>query len=266
MYFSVLITGTLFFSRRSIMSIPKRPTMGLRVASQSFATFTESKTYDDISILFDKGEQPEAKVKVHALKYIPGWSDVKLSNIAVKDYSAFGGNLVFKVSSEGANPEAVALRINVGAVEGEENLPDARAGAIGLLLSKLELAPKKLSHGANWDIEVWVGGGVAKDFSHFDDVLAPQTELASLMGRLARRGGGSVRARQPPPTSRRCSAARSAHIPLTQPGRTHPVPRPHTSIHTLHRRCRAASRAAVQSTSTWRRGSRTLWRRSGGAR
>ena len=129
---------------------------------------------------FGEGEDTPESVAAHVVDVCPGWTGVAVSDVEVKDYSAFGGNRVYKVSAKSAEPPSVALRVDV-TEGGDDTLQDDRTQAIGQELSEVEMAPRKIVHGDNWNIEEWSGVSVSRDFSHFDDALAPPSTLAKLM-------------------------------------------------------------------------------------
>ena len=63
------------------------------------------------------------------------------------------------------------------------DIADDRGDIVARVLEARDLAPHLLAHDPSgaWHIELFGGGGVSKDFNHFDDAIAPPAVLATLM-------------------------------------------------------------------------------------
>jgi len=158
------------------------------MATAASASASESED-SDAPFGFAPGEdQPEGVAK-KVISVVPSWKacGVAVGDVTVKDFSAFGGARVYKVSAstEGATPPAVCFKVDVTGgdddEEGEASIQDDRTQEAAWALGAQGMAPTKIVHGNNWDIEEWSGISVSKDFSHFDETLAPLGTLAKLM-------------------------------------------------------------------------------------
>lgn len=145
---------------------------------------TSTEAVLDKSFGLAPGEEAPEAVAALVAGVVPGWKGVPVGDVSVKDFSAFGGARVYKVSAstQGATPPAVCLKVDVSGDDDDgDNIQDDRSQAAAAALGKRGMAPTKIVKGNNWDCEEWSGVSVAKDFSHFDDELAPLAKLAKLM-------------------------------------------------------------------------------------
>lgn len=110
-------------------------------------------------------------------------NSVTHSSLSVRDVSGNSGSKTY-LCSDGAVPKCIVKVSSGDSIMNSHSLTIERVNAATKALRQNNVAPPILMRGEDFHVELSAGTTVMKDFFHFENELAPPSELASLMARI----------------------------------------------------------------------------------
>ena len=108
---------------------------------------------------------------------------VAYSSLGIRDVSGNSGSKTY-LCSDGKLPKCIVKVSSGNSIMNSHPLTIRRVNDATKALRKNNIAPTILTRGEDFHVELSAGTSVMRDFFHFEDELAPSSELADLMARL----------------------------------------------------------------------------------